>query len=61
MPNYTVTINHIYEDIEEIHVEADDEMEAHDKAEALAEPNNAWDQSVTSNASAKHRKRTNAD
>ena len=26
MPNYTVTINHIYEDIEEIHVEADDEM-----------------------------------
>ena len=43
MPNYTVTINHIYEEIEEIQVEADDEMEAHDKAEALAEPNNAWD------------------
>ena len=58
MPKYTVTINHIYEDIEEIEVEADDEMEAHDKAEALAEPNNAWDHAQAhSNASAKHRER----
>jgi len=44
MPKYNVVLNHVYEDTEEVEVEADNEWEALSIAEGYAvDINDAWD------------------